>query len=138
MRALAPQYLLLLPCLVWFWWQGRRRAAIAGEPLRFVSNSPGESAQVIGPDGRSVRSTMRNGIVTVVDTSTAGLYRFQGRTVAVNPAAGPESDLRAVAARASFDAGASQTADPRPLDLTPALVAAALLLLGIEWHYRTA
>jgi hypothetical protein len=130
---------LIANALEWLAVPGRdSRTVIAGEPLRLVSNAAGDPAQVMGPDGRSVRSTLHNGLVTVADTNAAGLYRFQGRTVVVNPAAGPESDLRTRPAPAALEAGSSQAGNLRPLDLTPALLVAALLLLGIEWHYRTA
>ena len=112
----------------------------AGEPLRWRVGAQRAVPVVTGPDGQPLPSAVANGLLTLTETSTAGVYRLQldggERLVTVNPATEGESDLGVLSAPApAQDPG---TVPGATFDASALMVMAALLLLALEWRYRTA
>jgi hypothetical protein len=110
-----------------------------GEPIQVRAASDADRVRARGPDGPDVPA-VRGGLVTLPPFQRAGLFELEGvverwRQVAVSLLSDAESDLRPRGA-VTVNAGpvqAGAAADVVPLELWPWLVAAAGLLLALEW-----
>jgi hypothetical protein len=119
--------------------EGNPVALTAGEPLQWQLDAQRRQPVVLDPAGRSIQSALADGILSIADTSTAGIYRVRldsgDRMFAVNPAVRGESDLSAVsppgrAADAALAVGVEHK------DVTAIFILAALSLLALEWRCR--
>jgi Mg-chelatase subunit ChlD len=116
----------------------------AGEPLRWVldgarGGAPTREATITDPSGRRVSTPLVNDILSYPGMDRAGPYRVAlgdlERTVVANLLSEKESDIRPVGAARSPAAATSPAAavtSPDP-EIWLALVAVAIVLLGIEW-----
>lgn len=145
--ALTPAFPMLVASAV-EWLAARDRNAVtlvAGVPLRWVmpatsaSSVPSSIPAVVGPDGRPVPATFAGGVLSVVSTRAAGIYRVRAdgseRTFAVNPATDGESDLLREITDDSAGNSALQS-HLRERELTPFLLLAALVVLAAESQRR--
>jgi hypothetical protein len=124
--------------------EGNPVALTAGEPLHWQLSGEEQQPVVVDPAGQSLPTTFVDGILSVVDTSTAGIYRLRldsaDRMIAVNPAITGEAELSAISqpARAadvaSSQAGAEYNAEYQ--EVTVILALGALSLLALEWRWR--
>ncbi|OFW31514.1 MAG: hypothetical protein A3H97_03260 [Acidobacteria bacterium RIFCSPLOWO2_02_FULL_65_29] len=145
--ALTPAFPMLVASAV-EWLAARDRNAttvVAGVPLRWamaatsVSSIPSSTPAVVGPDGRPVPATFAAGVLSVVSTRAAGIYRLRTdsseQAFVVNPATDGESDLLQKTTNDSAAHGAPE-ADLRERELTPFLLLAALAVLAAESQRR--
>ena len=145
--ALEPSFPLLLANVVEWLADGFRppTSLRAGDPFRWQTGSAVLSVAPTGTDpaGRPLEVSTDGGAVVVGATSRAGVYTLDlgGERVAfvANPAVGDESDLST--APSSVPPGDSDAAtisrDRRDgVDLTPALLVLALVLVALEWRAR--
>jgi hypothetical protein len=116
----------------------------AGDPLR--RRVPGvQSATITAPEGPAETVATRGGLLFFSRTSRAGIYRvaLAGReeVVAVNAAAGAESDLSAVPPAGSPGVPGEGGDDGDRVLRTGAaagFLGLALALLAFEWHFGSA
>jgi hypothetical protein len=124
--------------------EGTPVAVTAGEPLHWQLSGKERQPVVVDPAGRSLPTTFVDGVLSVVDTSTAGIYRVRldsvDRMIAVNPAVTGEAELSAISRSAgaadvaSSQAGAEYKAGYQ--EVTVILAFGALSLLALEWRWR--
>jgi hypothetical protein len=125
------------------WLAGSERnplTLVAGDPLRWHVGMQQSQPAVTGPDGRVMRSTFREGVLSFVNTQTAGTYRVRledgARVFVVNAAIRGESDLAMGSSQPSPGNTEANEAGLVHRDVTTPFVAVALVLLAFEWRYR--
>lgn len=89
---------------------------------------------LVGPDGRSTPVRAHDGVLALPALDRAGVYRVRGegweRALVVTRPGGEESDLRAPPAPPG---GTARDAATRRVEVWAPLLAAAVLLLAVEW-----
>ncbi len=129
---------LLANALSWFfptWLEAQADQARAGDP-RVIPAEGAASVTVVKPDGSRVAVPAAGPSAVFFDTDEAGFYRVQAgdsqSEFAVNLASDSETDINP---RFAPPAAGPETAAPSsiPAPVWPAVAAAALLLLLLEW-----
>jgi hypothetical protein len=137
---LSPAFPMLIANAVnWLSQKNENPVAItAGEPLRWNVGGQSQTPAVLGTGNRTVPSTFANGILTLADTGTAGVYRIRldagYRMLAVNPAVRDESNPAAASEGRVLRADTPVSTTPGT-NLTVLLALAALAALTVEWLY---
>jgi hypothetical protein len=135
---------LVARTLAWLDAQSANASAIeAGASLQW--RLPGvrapESVAVVSVDGRSENTSISQSSLRFDGTSAAGVYRVRlasgERTFVVNPAADRESDVSRPASAPASPAGAASGPAMPAETAAGVLIACALILLAVEWHYRS-
>lgn len=144
--ALEPAFPLLLANVV-DWLAAPRRPATsirAGDPFRGPTSRAGAAATGTGPDRRRLEVAVSGDSVVVASTSMAGPYELDlgGQRVifVANPATDESDLLTPPAGEPSPPASPSESpaTEADLLNLVPALLIAAVALLGVEWRVRAA
>jgi Mg-chelatase subunit ChlD len=127
---LSPAFPLLLANAV-EWLAGPVEVPAGEAPL--LPAIPG-SVLLVGPDGRSTPVRARDGVLALPALDRAGVYRVRGegweRALVVTRPGAEESDLRAPPVPPG---GPARDAATRRVEVWAPLLAAAVLLLGVEW-----
>lgn len=128
--------ILISNAVAWLTREGDNATAlVAGEPLNWTVG-PVPSVNVEGPDGDQIDASLNGNRLSIASTEHAGAYgvRLGDRReqFVVNPATDTESDLT-VRPASKVITPTQAPATQRPVPLTTALLAAALLLLGVEF-----
>jgi hypothetical protein len=130
--------ILIANALSWFfpdWLEPQADQVLAGDP-RVIPTAGADSVTVVKPDGRSVTLPADGPSVTFFETDETGFYRVDaaGRAgeFAVNLASGSETDITPRFAAPAPPPETGQRGS-LPTPVWPAVAAAALVLLLLEW-----
>jgi hypothetical protein len=130
---------LLANTLSWFyptWLQAQADQGQAGD-MRLLSTGNAGALTVVKPDGRRVSMTSQGPSAAFLDTTETGIYRVEsgGETseFAVNLASDSETDLSPRFSTPGLAPGEKDERQGVPMPVWPAVAAAALALLVLEW-----